>query len=229
MKRKVLFVFALIATLFSVSCSQEDDIRYSCDEAVDSWVKRKLPEIRSMSREQWKELDPDIGLAAYRAFTPEQRIEFWKEKFAEVKALPWTEEELLHIQQAEDYTFSCGFLSLDRELTDKEKDELNLFFYKWAKFAEKDLGWEPQLIYAIVASGYSLNEEKTGLSMNNTFSSKRILSPTKENYGNCNCNSTSIIECGGTLSHDCRNLPCNTSRWGCGVLWMFSCDGFCLF
>ena len=162
MKRKNLLVLAMIVTLSSVSCSQEDDIKYSCDETVDSWVKRNLPEIRRMSREQWIELEPDFGLAAYRAFTPEQRIEFWKEKFAEVKALPWSEDELLHIQQAEDFTFSSNILSLDRKLTDKENDELEIFFYKWAKYAEEQLGWEPQLTYTIIASGYSLSDDKTG-------------------------------------------------------------------
>ena len=79
-------LFFLILIL--MSCNQ-DDIVYSCNEEVNQWAKENLDGLRTMSREDWKGLSDNKKIAAYRAFNQEQRITFWKDKFAAVKMLDW--------------------------------------------------------------------------------------------------------------------------------------------
>ena len=56
-----------------------------------------------MSRSNWLEADAELSVPMYRAFKPEQRFNFWMEKFKEVKQLPWSDAELAHISDAEDF------------------------------------------------------------------------------------------------------------------------------
>lgn len=104
--QKFISLALVIGAMIWASCSQDDAPCYSCDDEVNEMVKTNLEEIHSMTRSQWKDLDTNVSLAVYRAFTPEQKIQFCKEKFAEVKSLGWNEEELAHIEKAEAFVNS---------------------------------------------------------------------------------------------------------------------------
>lgn len=227
MKRKKMFIFTVISMLFLISCSQEEDVIYSCDKTTDTWVKDHLTEIRKMSRTQWKNLDPNLGIAVYRAFSDEQKKEFWKEKFKEVQNMDWSEDELLHIQNAEYFVFSHDFIFLERKLTEEENDELDLYFYKWMKYAEENFEWDIQLAYAIVATGYSLNNDKKN-PIKNPYTAKRFISTTTEDFGTCDCNPSFIIPCGFISSISCQSVNCKDTPHGCGWLMAQSCTGVCL-
>lgn len=50
-----------------------------------------------MNRSDWKKINQEYSLAAYRAFTPNQKLAFWKDKFNEISQMQWTAKEKLHI------------------------------------------------------------------------------------------------------------------------------------
>lgn len=67
---------------------------------------KNLPQIKKMTRTEWKQLPVEVSSATYAAFTPEQKFAFWKEKFKELKTLPWQKKEIEHIEKAEDFFYS---------------------------------------------------------------------------------------------------------------------------
>ena len=65
------------------SCSQDEEV-YSCNQEVNDWVKQHKSYIQSLNRSQWHELNISVAKPSYSAFTPSQKIAFWKDKFDEV-------------------------------------------------------------------------------------------------------------------------------------------------
>lgn len=98
MKAKMLLISAFIIALFTfAACSDDQEQTYSCNPQADTWVKKNLTKVRSMNRNDWKKINQEYSLAAYRAFTPNQKLAFWKDKFNEVSQMQWTAKEKLHI------------------------------------------------------------------------------------------------------------------------------------
>lgn len=228
MEKKFFILMLLCAALFT-SCSQEEDSVYSCDKEVDAWVKANVDQVHVMTRAQWKGLSESVNRAVYRAFTPEQRIKFWQEKFAEVKRLDWSDAEINHIQKAEDFLNSHHNLFRKGRLDNDDLDELDAFFYKWAKDAEREFGWDKKVVYSIVATGNEVKDTKGNLVVRKRSlpaSAKMSLAAEQGNHkDNCNCNNGSIWSCMNDAP--CEDVDCDGSDNGCGLFMFFPCDGRC--
>lgn len=211
------------------SCSQSEEIFYSCDKTQDEWVKENLSEIRQMTRSEWLQVDDEtLARPIYRAFTPKQRIAFWKDRFQEIKDLPWSDAELAHIQAAENFMNSHLDFFYD-ELLSEEEDELELFFYKWQKFGIEQLGWKPSVALAIVTSGYKLKNVKGEVEIpNSKITRNATMSNRSESTSNkCDCNVGLINSC-GLYNMECIETSCDIT-YGCGALWLQDCEGECLY
>lgn len=227
MRKFILFGMLGFMTLIT-SCSQSEEIFYSCDKTQDEWVKENLSEIRQMTRSEWLQVDMSLSHPIYRAFTPQQCINFWRDKFNETKKLPWTDEELAHIQKAEDFMNSHLDFFYD-ELTPEQEDELELFFYKWQKYGVEQLGWKENVATAIMATGYKLENTKGDLAITSvsTFG-KEVMNSRSEadsDDKNCHCSKTWDI-CFNVNLGSCTNDDCDEKR-SCGPLGMLSCTGRC--
>lgn len=226
MRKFYLFgVFGLMVLI--TSCSQSEEIFYSCDKTQDEWVKENLSEIRQMTRSEWLQVDMSLSHPVYRAFTPQQCINFWKDKLNETKKLPWTDEELAHIQRAEDFINSHLDFFHD-ELTPEQEDELELFFYKWQKYSVEQLGWSENVAIAIMATGYKLENTKGELVIPTATFSKGVMASRSENDSddkNCHCRKQTDSCHAINLGH-CTNTDCYEKR-SCGWLGMFLCNGRC--
>lgn len=202
--------------MFLFSCTSEDEIRYSCDEATDLWVKENLGTIRSLSRREWMELDGEKQLASYRAFTQEQMIQFWKDKISEVKKQDWTDAEVAHIDEVGTFIDNHRYFFESKKLTEDESDELELFFYKWQKCGIEQFGWSDHLAKQIFATGYALKDTKDNIIIKKPYP-----------HENCNCNLDTDF-CPEQV------YPCKKVRWceitdrGCGWLWLAECNGRCM-
>lgn len=223
MKTKGFYVLiCLIGILCFSSCSEEDEVVYSCDDAVNLWVKDNLIEIRKMDRPQWKTLSASKKRAAYVAFTPQQKIIFWKEKLTDVMALDWTKDELEHIKLVYDFIDEHQDYFTDKGLSDEQLNVLDLFFYKWVEFARNELGWNMETIVSIAASGNDVIPE-------NIKSSRVIKDFSDENISyidDCHC-STKGDFCNVTGQGICEDSKCATSDFGCGWIWLQDCNGKC--
>lgn len=217
MRLAVIFVAALFG-LFLHSCGNED-VKYSCDESVDSWVKDHIQEIQGMTRADWLESDPELSIPMYRAFTPDQKISFWRDKFEEVKQLPWSAKEIAHIGELEKFFESHLSLFNDGKLSDSQLDEVEVFLYKWKEKAEEELGWTQDVVFSIVASGDKVLNTRGEYD----HFKPSISGDTKKD--DCNCNLGSWFTCSPYV--ECLKRSCKDTNQGCGGLFLWDCNGMC--
>lgn len=222
MKLKTFIVTAAIG--FGLCSCDGNEPKYSCDDNVDSWVKEHIDEIHGMTRAEWLETDAKFSLAIYRAFTYEQRIEFWREKFHEVMQLPWEDAELTHIQEAEKFFEKHLELFKGDKLSDSQLDEVEVFLYKWRSTAQKELGWKPEVVSAIIASGDKVLNTHGKLAQKAKTKAGNTLSTTSES-SHCNCHVGSIFTC--DQNTECLEVQCNETSMGCGGFLIWSCNGRC--
>lgn len=210
----------MFSCVYLYSCS--NDSIYSCDKQIDNWVHENLSGIQKMSRAEWEELNEELKLPAYRAFNLKQRIDFWNEKLNAVLELEWSEGEMAHINSLIDFINEHQhFLNGYNFLSDDEKNEFDLFIYKWKDKAKMEYGWSDKLLYAFLASGNTLLDAEGTLSKTSALSKVEALAATESN---CNC-SRSSDWCTVTM-HTCEETSCETVR-GCGTLFIYDCDGRC--
>lgn len=218
MKTKVFFTVMVLLNIILASCSQSDELVYSCDSKIDAWVKDNLQLATTMDRSEWLKLDAAKATAIYRAFTPEQKIKFWRDKISEVKTLDWSEESIRHIEKLEYFIDVNPGLFEDHKLSDSENDLIDTFFYKWKKYGTTHLGWNERVAFAIAASGYRLVNTE-GL----------IASPPApdQREPNVDCNCSRQYDFCNYFIYSCEKADCSVVNDNCGFLWSKPCDGRC--
>lgn len=215
-----MIVVSILFGLIMCGCSS-DEPRYSCDKEVDEWVKEHVDEIQKMTRAEWLESDAVYSIPMYRAFTPEQKVNFWREKFQELKTLPWSEGEINLIEDAESFVESHLNLFGPELPSQSQLDEAEIFFYKWSENAKKDFGWSDDMIRSMLVTGDRLVDTKGKVSKRGKAAGSVLLSSSET----CNCNQNSWFTC----SHQqaCDRAECSESLSGCGFLMMYECNGMC--
>lgn len=213
-------VFCLLLSSSFVSCSQEDE-KYSCNEDIDAWVKSHVDEIKTMKREDWLKVDKSYSIAVYRAFSPEQKFEFWQNKLVETERLDWNPEELAHIKKARDFVTSNIDIFKKGSLSIEMQDRIDSFVYQWQKEAKEKLKWDDKVGIAILASGMKLKNKKGDLVNGVSVLKTSTLSSKNESY--CNCNKTYDF-CG--IGWSCEDTSCLTQS-GCGWFLASDCNGEC--
>ncbi len=219
--KKLHFILLLFVCL-CFSCSDNETI-YSCDETTNKWVKKNISTIRTMSREQWKSLNINKKIAAFRVFSKEQRISFWKDKINETLKLDWSKSEKAHILKLYWFIINNTDMFSDDVMTDEMRDKYDLFFYDWVETAKNKLKWDMKTIVSIAASGEEL-VDKNGIS-SNTFgfedSSGDIIDVS------CHCNITYDFCSVPFNNASCIDTKCEGTTTGCGWLLINPCNGRC--
>lgn len=188
--KKIFFATAVFISVLSfTSCNQEDEQVYSCNKDANAWVKKNMAKVHSMSRSEWETMDETYARAAYVAFTPEQKLNFWREKISQTLTLSWNEKEIAHIKKLEDFINTHQFIFSDEGMSGNEEDIFETFCYQWCKDAEINLGWSKETIKSIIASGYSIKNTK-GETLNSKIKPKATMRVATESDGEnkCNCN-----------------------------------------
>lgn len=214
-----LFLFVCLMLVFS-SCQEE--VFYSCDERVDDWVKENLDEIRTMTRNEWKNLNEDVKKGCYVAFTQQQKVDFWKGKFIEALELDWTPEEAEHIKLM--YKFvdeHPEYFDYSREKTDEEIETFEIFTYEWIEKAKQEFKWSKKTIGGLIATGHTLIDKGGAIQYTPNITMTKAPSEVK-----CNC-STESNWCSIDYNIDCIAGGCEEDVNDCGTLWMYDCDGRC--
>ena len=212
-----MFVFA------SLSCQQEE-LLYSCDKQVDSWVKSNLTYVKGMDRIEWESVDEDFKKGCYMAFSPQQRQQLWLGKLNEALLLDWSTEEKAHINVLinfiQTHLFCFDFV---RQKTDEEIEEIEVFAYKWMKKAELQLDWNRKVIGGLVAMPHTIINKEGTLKRTFSQSYKSVKTRTE---AECNCSKSSNW-CSIDISVECLDASCDVTDGGCGFLWLYDCDGRC--
>lgn len=233
---KISIFSVVIAGIFFSSCSQFDEPKYSCDKTIDSWVKDNLNEIRVMSRGDWMGIEDDFQRPVYRAFTPEQKFNFWMTKFEEVLQLEWTMEEKMHINRLIEFVEAHREMFCDGDVDEVLEDEIDLFQYQWCEYAQTEFDWNNKVIYAIAATGKKMLATDGAIDgdINNRAKSVNGVmqhgSETGSGYiPECSCSKESyfcyFLAFG--QSGVCKDAKCKETDGGCGFMWWKDCDGQC--
>ena len=218
MKKFFYTAFLLFVLLFS-SC-QEEKQTYSCDPTIDQWVKNNLDEIQSMTRATWKTLPENFKGATFGAFTPQQKITFWKERLNVILELDWNTKEQEHIQKLH-FMVQENPLWFDvSNRTEEIEDAMAIAAYSWIQYAKENLHWDKRTIGGIIASGNDL-VDKTGLLEINPDHSQQL---STRSESNCNCNQTYDF-CSG-VEDKCKDSSCKEVNM-CGWLLLSKCNGSC--
>jgi len=222
MKKSYLWSMLMLSFLF-ISC-QKDEALYSCDPEIDKWTKDNLDLISGMNREDILTYKNDIYLqkSIYSAMNPEQKRKIWKEKTSEVLKLSWTDKESLHIRSLLDIIEGYPEF-FNSSLYSKCSDDIDLISYKWIKFAEEELKWNYNKIYAVSMTYNSININNGIIIVDERFddNSYSIKTRSETNYA-CNCRKDS--EC--AKNSNCLDVKCDVVG-GCGFLSFQNCTGMC--
>lgn len=222
----------MMSCMILTSC-QRNELLYSCNSTADRWVKNNLSEIQTMTRSSWlklEESDP-IKKAAYVAFTPDTKRNFWIDKISEViNQFNWNEKEREHLSLLLDYVQRSNIFAKSGIDNDFE-----LFVYRWNDYAINELKWPRTLIYAITASGDKLIDTKgnTLRSAIGVSNQNSVMTMSETEDDNCWCSQKSDwCDIFGEIPDNV--VSCNRYNWnckivsgGCGSLWYFDCDGVC--
>lgn len=223
--KKFIYLFGLSVTLLLSSCSQ-DEVFYSCNEEEDAFVKDNLKEIQKMTRGEWLEGSQDLKLPMYRAFTAEQKQQFWKEKIEKImNGCDWTEKELSHLVKLYDAIdeHKCWFTGRKR-MSENEWDEFELHGYRWTEYAKNELLWSDQLVGSIVYTGEDIEivDKEPVIKSVMVVSKRRFRSAVEK--PDCNCTYRSAMFCPSGCMEG--NNICNVVG-GCGYLGGADCTGLC--
>lgn len=218
MKKKSFFWGIVISIMFS-ACQQNETV-YSCNKDIDEWVHENLTEIRTLSRSTWNNLDENLKVPTYRAFTQQQKINFWNSKITEVLQMEWNEAETAHLNKILDFIKKNPFyFDTNKIITDEEQEAIDIFSYRWVEEAKTELGWDMPLIYAIVATGNTLLNKEGKIQTS-------VQSKATRSSG-CECEIEQIIAWCLTSSCEESMIDCEPSDHGCGFLGIYKCNGTC--
>lgn len=224
---KKLFYLSLLLTLNLISCTNEHENTpiYSCNEEANLWAKKNLKVIKTLTRSEWLDIpNQSYQKAAYVAFSPEQKLNFWLSRFEEILQLDWKEEERKHILCVYNFIKEYPYVFQD-ECSEEEQKRFDIFIYKWADDAIKNIGWNQTKVASVIATGYPLIDVQGTIQMPKLLNMQQTFS---ESQVNCDCHIGNVvfIWCGG-LSSYCSSSPCTSSSHGCGAMWTESCNGLC--
>lgn len=236
--KKVFLLIAVITAIGFYSCETK---QYSCDPVADAYVKNNLSVIKTMTREDWLQLDENEGVkrVVYSVFSTNQKRKFWEGKITEVIAINiWNEKEKEHLKKLLNYIRANDIFSKEAD-----EDAIDIFLYKWCDYATSKLKWSERLIYVIAGNG-----NRACVSPTSTVASTELQICIEDNDidiggggGNNNgskptcrcsqvsdfCNSSPITHQSPYFTIVCKSSNCKQTISGCGLLWMKRCDGIC--
>ncbi len=218
MKLNKLFLLILSLALFACGQKEEVTYRYSCDPEANMWAQTNLESIQKMTRADVVSLSDSKIRAAFRIFDAGQRKAFWLDKLSEVLLLDWSKDEQAHIEKVIDFIESNPQI-FDGKLEENETlyDLFDRFMYEWISYAETELGWDRQVIGAMLATGKVMTD-KTGRMQ--SISPRVKTAAEKECY--CNLSFDFCFSAGDCVDTECVGVP-----EGCGLLSLMTCDGEC--
>lgn len=230
MFKKIIFTLCVVAaTILTVISCSKDDI-YSCNPVINQWTKSNLQSIKTMTRSNWVAVgNISRQRAIYNAFTPEQKVNLWRGKIQETLELNWSADENAHLETL--LTFineNPNFFGNNKEVTEQEQDNYDLFFYNWKEYAKTTLGWSDKLIYNTVYTPEKIADKEGNLAPV-PFAAANVMNYTEGGIGgtpDCDCQTADDNK------YRCPNY-CSTARTckvstGCGFMWQKECNGLCL-
>lgn len=223
MKKKFV-TFCLMATVMLTSCNN-DGLSYSCDPAIDAWVKSNIAEIKQYTTADFLKVQSIAEQqAVFRALSPAKRAEIWIDKINQVISMGLKEQEVKHLKKVIDFIKNTPNVYAE-EKEDIDKDRIELFLYEWLDYAKRELGWDETTLYQITENPNPLTKVVVSgkveyYSNVDVIYSSNGRSRTVRSIRTCNCNVTSP-----NIIKGCRAGDCQYKSIGCGNFFILPCNG----
>lgn len=226
--RIIISAISLCLLGLLVSCNN-DELVYSCDKDIDTFIKKDLSTYSNIAREDWKDLPDSLKIPVYRTFSPGKCKSFWKEKEAELMKLQWSNEERTHILQLyskiEEDLFTPSYFENESLAL-----QWNNFLIQWVTYALEVLKWDYAMLYTISATGEEYTEayvENLRYNFNQDSISNAPPGGGGLSSNECTCRSWMYCQFLSPTEMTCKKGNCKETNHGCGVIWTSSCDGQC--
>lgn len=245
MKKQLLLVaMAFFSILFVSSCQKDEEI-YSCDPEMDRWAKNNYESIQNLTTTEFLNLEYRMQKVAYVAMGGEQRHKIWMDKLYDILQMEWSQEESNHIESLISFIGKNQSL-FDNSETQQDRDQFELFMYRWIEKSEEKLCWERETIHSICgdpnkAIRVTTRGQRGILTIPKVleFMTERQASMIKTRsesgeesaWPNCSCSQTSdwcdIFGEIPVISCNSNNYNCKIVKNDCGLFWKYDCDGIC--
>lgn len=199
----------MLLLLFMNNCKESEEICYSCDPDINSWVIQNKEEIKNFDRIKIATFSHSYQKAIIGSLTPHGKKVLWQEKINHIMNLDLPEEELSYLKW-----YSEEFKKIDYSLGTSK--ELEKSFYERTIKGMKKFGWTRSFVYQTF---FVLQD----VDLTNTAESK-----IQQNDEGTECNCMYDLGCGWNGSCDERD-DCNSmSDDDCGFFGGSDCEGNCI-
>ena len=214
MKKIIPFLFTV---LFLYSC-QQTELQFSCDPVIDAYVTENRDELAQLTVHEVTVYELPLQRAIFASWSAEKKRNVWLDKLHYVmENEPLIEAEIGHIQDLIDHVVPGYF---EESTVEQEKSERYAFAEKWQHYASIVLGWPESyigfLVFRLYTSPSQITAEKDLLEAIK-------MSVVTDTELNCDCNGTDDF----CQNADCGSGECSSTQFGCGWLFMDSCNGIC--
>lgn len=191
--------------------------------AIKKYIKTNSEEMTVISRRELGSYAIAIQKQIHRILTPEKRYSLWNEKFDELMAGKWTDQETVHLNKFR------GALCIELFEGDEESlIQFKVFTDEWALEGIENIGWSADFIRYIGMS-YSFNDrEIIKRAKNSPIITLGLIQIASASSGEeCNCSTSDPWWCGNDPCNSYLNESCGTACGGCGFILAYCCDGYC--
>jgi len=219
--KQIIIVFTLMAMTSLTSC-QQDELLYSCDPEINSWVIEHKIEYANLSRDQLVKFDYLKQRGLFASFSPEQKVNIYQSKYQylmDLNTLTKEEKEWLTIlyQRVTPNIYS----------SQSDKNEFIDFSLIWAYKAMEKFSWERIDLYRYTHTWMTNDEFDLWIE---TVKNQKTSSPDStrgdvEPELPCVCYWD--ISCLWAWQ-DCKKGKCVETEDGCGILGTNKCTGDCM-
>lgn len=243
MKRRLLLSGAMMLTILFASSCQKEEGYFSCDPEINEWAHQNLTEISEMSYlEMARFSSEEYQRTIYRALEPKSKLVFWEDRLTDILQMNWNSEEKAHLASLLDLIEENGpkwFEGRANAKSELEKEtiinDFEIKTYRWKEYAIDKLGWNDDILYAILATPAKLIDTKGTLMTSDVNRSTTTIVKTSGEPGpdpgspDCECSQRSDWCSGKTSckSAKCHEIPVGFLPGGCGLLLYYKCDGMC--
>lgn len=218
MKKIIYLISGIVIISQMLACSMSNDDECELKNA-EMYVLDHKDFYENYTREEWLQLPDSLKPSVYSSMTQRAKCSFWEHKISELKQLRWSQSELNHILDLENFIESNSMIFSKDYVDDSVNYAIvSSFASAWQRYAEQTLGWNQSIIYFVSASGDVLTDGLLNHFRNGGAHDLLDLA------GGCPC-STESDWCSN--SKKCVKSKCGRDVDGCGFLLLSECNGVC--
>lgn len=209
LKKSVSKVVALLLLSTSLYSCQKEQKSFSCDPAIDNYVKNNQDYINTLSRESIGLMRGDSSVAILHSLSAEKKYKLWQEKIS-LEMNDLSGKEKVYFQQL------VSKYSPNIYINESDRIQFENYTKQWVQDVKSKLGWSDERIFLLT----------------NILVTKREIQLSSAGYEEeigldgqtCYCRYS--LSCEGT--RHCIDKECGTNyKTDCGVFGTSACTGRC--